>query len=615
MNVVARSKADVKRQAASGPSPLLLLGLAAACLACTSGGLQAAVLVLANRTPEPVRVTVGTRATWLASYRLRPTESLAIYVPMNELRVQVHDAVPSGDSVFDCVPNAAYFVYRDPERNTLELAAIGLVRQPRPFYELQHLLQPLVALPQPSLPVRPPLKLRLKLAVDDEERATTAAWQRRLRERVRRASAALARQLRVVLEIEEMTIWESDDRTEDFEFALAEFSWEVPAAPADLAIGFSSQFAGMPPESGHHLGVSHGPLQQHILIREGVPGMTEMDYVEVLVHELGHFLGAAHSPEPDSAMRPLLGDNKAVVRSFIIQFDPLNCLAAATVAEQLRLGPLTARNLGALSPQRRHLLSRIYATLLKVLPDDETADRYLTMVAPEVTTEPTGFAARVRRVLRAVVEEASIVGGLASDGSTDTLTERYVRAAARAALEFEEDDRGKAFLIGLAIALDREGVFARTPLLSTIYKAVETDRERRERLRLLGNPTVHERADLLAHFTVSAALTALVGKTLAWEAGLMKEFNDANGGSGFSFADLGANLAGIKFASQALNSQEFLQQVAQSFRVRDYIPAPDGLPEGLSMELFRERYGGRQDERFKSAVEAVQALVEQLPGY
>ena len=588
--------------------------LVVAALGClTAGPVCAAVLVLSNRTDTTVRLTVGTRAAWLASYELRPTETIAVYVPLNELRVLLHDAEPSRETVFACDPNTACFVYRDPQRDVLELATIGLVNRRRPLRELQALLRPMVALPQPTLPEARPLTLKLKLAVDDEERTTTAVWQRRLRERVRRASAALERQLGVKLEIVEMTTWESDDRTEDFEFALAEFSWEVPAEPAHLAIGFTSQFAGIPPESGHHLGISHGPLQQHILIREGTPGLTEMDYVEVLVHEIGHYLGAAHSPEPDSAMRPLLGDNKAVVRSFIIQYDPLNCLAAATVVEQLRQATGPVKGLGGLSPERRYLLSRIYATLLKAIPDDESARRYLTIVAPEFGVEPTGFAGRVRQVVEAIVAEARRTA--AEDASGDVLTERYVRAAARAALALPENDRGKAFLLGLAIGLDREGVFARTPLLSTIYKAVEPEHARNERLRLLGRPTVHGRTDLLAHFTVSAALCALVGKMLAWEAGLMKEFNDAGSGSGFSFADLAADLAGLKFASRALGSDEFLEEVAESFRVEDYIPSPEGLPEGLSIQAFRQRYGGRQDERFKSAVEALQALVEQLPGY
>ena len=60
-------------------------------------------------------------------------------------------------------------------------------------------------------------------------------------------------------------------------------------------------------------GCSLGPLHTHILIREWKP-RTEPERLEVLVHELGHFLGACHSPENDSVMRPLLGDGRANLR-------------------------------------------------------------------------------------------------------------------------------------------------------------------------------------------------------------------------------------------------------------------------------------------------------------
>ena len=593
----------------------VLAGLIAFC-ATLPLGAKADVLVLSNRTPQAVRLTVGSRTAWWTSYRLRPSETIAVYVAPTELRVMLHEAAPqSGEAVFECVPDRAYFVYREDD-GRLQLAAIGLAGSSEPLLELRALLRPLATLSPTTPPPLMPLRLRVRVAVDDEERAKTIVWQRRLRKRLQLASATLGRQLGVQLELLDMTTWDSDDAVEDFEFALAEFSWEVPAEPADVAIGFTSQFALVPPQDGH-LGSSHGPLQRHILIREASPGLTPMDYVELVVHELGHFLGAAHSPEPESVMRPRLGDQKAVVRRFIIQLDPLNALAAATVVEQLRMRRQPPRSLGDLPLDRRYFLARIYATLEKALPDDTTASRYLSLVQPPLRTAPTGFAARIRQVVLAVVAEAERVhtDPNADLVNGDVLTARYVRAAARAALQSAEDDRAKAFLIGLAIALDREQVFAKTPWLSTIYKAVESPAERTHRLRVLGRPTVHGREDLLAHFSVSAALHALVGRALAWEAGLMKELQDANSGSGFSFADLAADLAGLKFAGRALVDEAFLANVAESFEVADYVPSPEGLQEGLSIELFRRRYGGRRDERFQAAVDALQALIDQLPGY
>ena len=44
----------------------------------------------------------------------------------------------------------------------------------------------------------------------------------------------------------------------------------------------------------------------------------------MLVHELGHFLGAVHSAESRSVMRPNIGDRQERVRSFHIGFDAPN---------------------------------------------------------------------------------------------------------------------------------------------------------------------------------------------------------------------------------------------------------------------------------------------------
>src|SRR3954465_8961977 len=85
-----------------------------------------------------------------------------------------------------------------------------------------------------------------------------------------------------------------------------------------------------------HMAGTRGPLHAHILVREGSPEINEPERLEFLVHELGHHLGAAHSPEWQSVMRPVLGDNRAGRSDFRIQFDPVNTLAMAMVCEEIR---------------------------------------------------------------------------------------------------------------------------------------------------------------------------------------------------------------------------------------------------------------------------------------
>src|SRR6185312_15217913 len=114
------------------------------------------------------------------------------------------------------------------------------------------------------------------------------------------------------------------------------------------------------------LGCTPGPLHTHILIRERKP-RTEPERLEVLVHELGHFLGACHSPEFDSVMRPKLGDGRAILRSFRIGFDPLNTLVMNLVAEELARRPV--RQLRELRPRTRQRLLDIFSTVLRAMPD------------------------------------------------------------------------------------------------------------------------------------------------------------------------------------------------------------------------------------------------------
>lgn len=104
-------------------------------------------------------------------------------------------------------------------------------------------------------------------------------------------------------------------------------------------------------------------------------------------------------------------------------------------------------------------------------------------------------------------------------------------------------------------------------------------RPRRVKLILLG------REDLAKHFLVSSALTLSGGGDIANVLGVYKEYGDSKGGTGFSFADLAADRAGMKFAEIATGS-DFQ---ARSIQVRmsrvatetDFMPRVDRLPEGI----------------------------------
>ena len=102
--------------------------------------------------------------------------------------------------------------------------------------------------------------------------------------------------------------WASDPAVRSFDQSLMEFAQKVRPVPARLAIGFTSHYEWVRGEM--HLGGTHGALASHILIRESPGQVSEPERLEVLVHELGHFLGAAHTSDKTSVMRPMLGDRQ-----------------------------------------------------------------------------------------------------------------------------------------------------------------------------------------------------------------------------------------------------------------------------------------------------------------
>jgi hypothetical protein len=194
----------------------------------------------------------------------------------------------------------------------------------------------------------------------------------------------------------------------------------------------------------------------------------------------------------------------------------------------------------------------------------------------------------------------------------DKLTERYVRAAALAARELPDDLGPKSFLLGLAVACDHGEFLHQLPVLGEIAQQVETNEERRSRLKDLGLPTILDREDLAQHFLVSAYLTALAGPTAAHAAGVAKEFKDADGRSGFSFIDLAADRAGVQFASDVLEKKVSLADLAKQFVIDDYMPGIDGFVEGLSSEEFRNQFGSIRDERYRKVVEDIDHRIKML---
>lgn len=126
--------------------------------------------------------------------------------------------------------------------------------------------------------------------------------------------------------------------------------------------------------------------------------------------------------------------------------------------------------------------------------------------------------------------------------------------------------------------------------------------------------TLQRRNDLARHFVVSAALRALSTSDYAMALGLFKEQLDAvDGGTGFSFTDIAADMAGLRFAENAVDpagAARFQRRVAAECAVEAMLPALGGLPDGLSQATFETLYGSPQDSRYQMVIRVISHRME-----
>lgn len=102
---------------------------------------------------------------------------------------------------------------------------------------------------------------------------------------------------------------------------------------------------------------------------------------------------------------------------------------------------------------------------------------------------------------------------------------------------------------------------------------------------------LNNRADLSRHFLISSGLAVTTNGRLADLIGVAKEVKDSDGGSGFSFADLAADRAGVKLGETATASEQQAAHIQQKMSTvaneSSFMPGIDQLPEGISKVEFK----------------------------
>jgi hypothetical protein len=133
--------------------------------------------------------------------------------------------------------------------------------------------------------------------------------------------------------------------------------------------------------------------------------------------------------------------------------------------------------------------------------------------------------------------------------------------------------------------------------------------------------TLGRRTDLQQHFIYSAAIHLLGNQSISATVGEAKELLDSTGGgSGFSFVDLLADRAGIRFARLATKNATTAQTLQEFFMAQDrqeleVFPSKARLPEGIPQALFEEKFKSVNSVDYQQMVNEIDRRLNALPLY
>jgi hypothetical protein len=214
--------------------------------------------------------------------------------------------------------------------------------------------------------------------------------------------------------------------------------------------------------------------------------------------------------------------------------------------------------------------------------------------------------AQVDRLLDAL---SKVPGGDARFAAA--LESAFALARSRSA-ESSAVEENRAALLALGIVLGH-------PRLARAV-GEKLDEERSDRAdELRERTTLRGRADWTRHFAASGALTVVSAVAPSDAAGLLKEELDADGGSGFSFGDLLADRAGTTFAEVATRDEAgaaaVQERLAGGFRVDEFFPPADGLPEGIPDAELQARYGGVGGPLYRRTADEIERRVAACAAY
>jgi hypothetical protein len=184
----------------------------------------------------------------------------------------------------------------------------------------------------------------------------------------------------------------------------------------------------------------------------------------------------------------------------------------------------------------------------------------------------------------------------------DELLRGLIRLAAERGGDAVAENR--AAIIALAFFVNGKG------LTAVIPRAREWPRP------VARNVTLAGRHDFAQHYSISAAIAASAGSPLADAVGLYKEVEDSQGGSGFSFNDIAADRAGVRFgelATMGLAGAKKVQRAAAGrFSASEIFPDVKDLPEFMSEAEFKRHYGGIGGVEYRKMLAEIEQRIAAL---
>ena len=249
------------------------------------------------------------------------------------------------------------------------------------------------------------------------------------------------------------------------------------------------------------------------------------------------------------------------------------------------------------------------AALLAPFDEVRVADSMIVVRWRERQDAAAGIHSRVGGYLTLLVRDADLLREQ-PDRTSAVLRRTFALAAVRSV-------GGDAVAENRAALLALGGAFGHLSLLDLArVPGGEDVRGLRDRLPL----SLHGRRDWARHFFLSAGIVQVAPDGVSGGAGLLKEQLDAaEGGTGFSFADLLMDAAGTRFgltATRDVVRARWMQvRLANGVREDDLAPPDAGLPEGLSAARLEAEFGGVGGEGFRDIEAEIARRVYALPLY